>query len=196
MLKDHIFDYQIGADSFVKRARMLIERFDNGEPACLFYAALELRMGIESRLLHYIESALSAAKQPKEKIKEYRPDRLLPKLERINPETRDHVELIMMFEQGGNAVALEYAPVTPILAKYYGALGALLHSTFFTCKSYWYMKRKSTSSGRRDTMLDYRDFLITVSDELEKACRGLLGTPPVFFLEQIDQLNSEPDAER
>jgi len=62
-------------------------------------------MGIESRLLHYIESALSACEATEREDQEYRPDRLLPKLERINPKP-EITSSLSVFEQGGMPLLL------------------------------------------------------------------------------------------
>jgi hypothetical protein len=190
---DHIFHYQTTGGECLKRGRSLITRFDDGEPACLFYAALELRLGIESRLLYYIESALRVAELPKEKIKGYSPSKLMPELAKIDPEAMEPATWIIASNKNGDSLALEYTPITPLLARYHGMLGELLHSTFIRKNPQWYLKRRSASPNQKQTMYDYRDFLLEVADELEKACRGALSTPPKIFLEQLDSFNKAID---
>jgi len=183
------FRYDLPARCFLERARGLIERFDNGETECFIYAALELRMGIESRLYYYIESALRTAKQPPERIKEYSASKLLAILAKIDPQAGSPVTLIIREERSGSATALEYTPVTPLLASYRGMLGELLHFKFFKNNTAWFKKTRSKSHEKRQTMYDHRDFLVDVSQELSKVVRGSLGAPPVF-LSQMDQLST------
>jgi hypothetical protein len=188
---DDFFSYNVPAFCFLERAQSLLDRFDKGEVECLFYAALELRMGIESRLFEYIRSALKTAKQPPERIKEYSATKLLKRLARINPETQHTVAVGIRVAGGSVDGILNYTPVTPILASYHGKLGEVLHFNFFENNPEWFYKVRPEPPIESKTLYSYRDFLITVSEELERATSGALLSPPVWFLPQMDQLNAE-----
>lgn len=52
----------------------------NSEVSCLFYAALELRFGIEARLFEYIDATFNSLQMNSSVIKEYVAARLLKRL--------------------------------------------------------------------------------------------------------------------
>jgi hypothetical protein len=73
----HFIAYNINTGSFVERAQKQLQLFDEGNPESLFYAALELRMGIEARLLEILRALLRDNNRPTEKITQYNP-KILP----------------------------------------------------------------------------------------------------------------------
>jgi hypothetical protein len=50
-----------------------MDLFDTGYPENLFYAALELRMGIEARLFEYLDASLNTHKESSKSTKEIVP---------------------------------------------------------------------------------------------------------------------------
>ena len=138
--KDWSFRYNIPSFCFLERARKQLKLFDEGSSESLFYAALELRVGIEARLFEYIEASLRANNKPPKRIKDYSATKLLKKLSEIDPNAVDPVTLIIAIEGSGQGTALEYTPITKQLASYHGMLGEMLHFKFFRNNKYWYYK--------------------------------------------------------
>jgi hypothetical protein len=188
--KDWSFRYNIPSFCFLERARKQLKLFDEGVPESLFYAALELRMGIEARLFEYIEASLRADKKPTRQMKDYKATKLRKKLSGIDPNAVDPATLIIAIEGSGQGNALEYIPITKQLAKNHGELGGMLHFNFFKNNKYWYYKKRLSQEHKEKSLLDYRDFLEEVAKELKKANRGRLLAHPKF-IEFIDKLNEE-----
>ena len=80
--KPPFFVYDIPSASFAARAQAQLERFDAGHPDSLFYAALELRTGIEARLHEYISAADPG------RVKDYDAKKLMAKLRRRSKHAR------------------------------------------------------------------------------------------------------------
>ena len=186
--KDLLFKYGIPSHCFLERARKQLKLFDEDTPESLFYAALELRMGIEARLFEYIEASLRASKKPLERIKDYSAKKLLRKLSKIAPDATNPATLTMSTGAIGQGTVLEYVPVTRQLASYHGMLGEILHFKFFRNNKYWYRKKRLSQKPKKKSLLDYRDFLEEAATELEKVNRGALRTHPKF-IKFIDRLN-------
>ena len=191
MPHEEFFDYEIPPFCFADRAEELLARFDKGEIPCLFYAALELRMGIEARLFQIIRSALELAQRPVTQIKEYRANVLLKRLSQINPEALNPIAV--GFGIGGGPMSfMHYTPVTPKLAAYHGQLGEMLHFKFFENNEEWYYKLELSHPmyiPERKNLFSYRALLADVLEELRCATSGSLISPPSGFLSQIDTLN-------
>jgi len=184
------FKYNIPSFCFLERARKQIKLFDEGIPESLFYAALELRMGIEARLFEYIEASLRVNKRPLKRITDYSATKLLKRLSQIDPNAIDHLTMIITIEGSGHGSALEYTPVTKKLASFHGMLGEILHFKFFRNNKYWYYIKRLSLKHKNKSLLDYRDFLKECAIELEKANKGILLSPP-SFIEVIDKLNED-----
>jgi hypothetical protein len=73
------FAYHHDAYSYVERAQKQLDLFDAGNPENLFYAAFELRMGIESRLYDGLRALLQT------NITEEERQRHTKRIERLNP---------------------------------------------------------------------------------------------------------------
>ena len=169
-MKDHeiVKGYNIPAFEYLRRAKEQIEMFDQGNLPSLFYAALELRIGIEMRLNDYIK----AADKNKSQTKKYSGKELKRELHNIDPETDQ--ECIVTFSLGGNvkkASSMKFTPVSEKLAnEMYGKLGNLLHRKFADYK-YWY---------RYKWWREQRELLEEVVKELEYTCSGSLRNVPKF----------------
>jgi len=161
-----VTEYYVHARAFLARAQELLKRFDEGNEAALFYGALELRMGIEARLHECLKASWRQLGHEQQKLKEYKPEKLLGELARVNPASFESVQL--RFSSGSSqAMVLTYEPLSQDLAKYYGRLNALLHYTFFESHPYWYHDR-STDPANPRTLSEYREFLGTVAAELDR----------------------------
>lgn len=188
--KDPFFKYAIVSICFLERARKQLKCFDDGIPESLFYAALELRMGIEARLFEYIEASRRTKKKSVKPITDFQATKLLKELSKIDPKTADKQTLIFAIEGSGQGTSLEYTPVTKELASDHGKLGEILHFNFFKNKKHWYFKERLKKKNKKESLLDYRDFLYKVAGELEEANRGNLFAPFGFF-EFINRLNKK-----
>ncbi len=199
MSNSDFFEYNIPPFCFLERARELITRFDRGDIASIFYAALELRMGIEAKLFQTIESAIKLERLPEKKIKEYSATKLLKKLASINPDAEESVAISFGLAGSNSRTRMEYTPVTPELAKKHGMLGGYLHYNFFRRNPYWFYNVKTEKSGESVTLNRLREILEEVALELEKATSGSLLSPPTGFmskrfLKKMDELNTEPES--
>ena len=153
-------EHGLHARDYLARARA---RLASASPENLFYAAFELRCGIEARLQQYLE----AQRETTGRIKQgWRIAKLSRRLER-HFRTGDQVVRIAMREPDGRVFyELVYTPVTARLQKMGERLGSLLHAQT-KC-------RPPTDKWWSET----RQFLESVVEELEKAVRGnLLGAP-------------------
>jgi len=187
--KNPFFKYNIPSVSFLERARNNIEVFDEEEkPEFLFYAALELRYGIEARLNEYIDASMKRQKNSPKRIKEYSASKLLKILAGLEPESKNHSRLTISIPGTNISSTLEYTPVTQELASAYGKLGEILHFKFFRNNPHWYYKDRIIEDLGDKSLLDYRDLLISFSNELEAANRGILLAPPPNFLYQLEKL--------
>lgn len=71
----------------------------------------------------------------------------------------------------------------------HGRLGGLLHHAFFRQNKWWFLDIRREAPSQ--TLLDVRDFLTKVCDELAEATRGSLLTHPEFTA-LVDEVLSEP----
>lgn len=192
MSNDIFFDYNIPPHCFAERARALIERFDLGEAHCLFYAALELRMGIEARLYQIIEISLKQSGMSEEeirkKITEYVATDLLKKLSNVNPDAKEPVTIGISPGNGQITDFLKYTPVSQELASDHGKLGEILHFKFFKNNPNWFYKERPsnpTNDSNLKTLFSYRDFIEKVLRQLEEATSGVLLSPPTGFFHKL-----------
>jgi hypothetical protein len=183
------FEFTIYSKFFLQRARENLRRFDNGDVASLFYAALDLRFGIEARLYEYIDPVFKSNNISSEDIREYVATRLLTEFTRAEPDAERRM-ILRSLKSGTDEVLaeFEYTPVTKKLAKMHGKLGEMLHYKFFRNNKNWMMKSRLQFGGK--SLADFRVFLDEVANELAEATRGtLLG--PAHFTGLIKQLIEE-----
>jgi len=168
-------DYKISSRDYLERARL---RLDDGGFDSLFYAALELRCGIEARMQEYLEAQKSVSKKLK---KGWQITKLRKGLEEA---FNNHEKIIQIKffkpEEKPPFLTLFYTPITPKLQKQGEKLGNYLHSMKKIKKSsdvYW-------ENLRRELEIIYI--------ELKKANYGtLLGPPMINKKTQVVDLNQE-----
>ena len=189
---DTKYKYTYTSREFLKRAEENISKFDDTKaPKFLFYAALELRFGIESRLNDYIQSSRKQQKNSHKKIKSYTAKDLSKQLLKLDPYTSDNAQLIISI-LGSNSTILEYTPVSDELVSCYGKLSDMLHFRFFKSHKNWYYQKRLKGKIGNWSLLDYRDLLVLISEELAKANSGLLLSPPIFQ-SGVDEGNTNPE---
>jgi hypothetical protein len=187
-MTDPYYDYGRDSWSFVERAQKQLQLFDAGNLESLFYAALELRMGIEARLLEILRALLRDNNKPAGKIEEYNPKILLDKISKLDQNALHAVTIGVGIPGSQSRTVLQFIPVTPELASDYGKVGNLLHCTFFEANQDWYAKQRLWAEYNTRSLLDYRDMLGDIAKRLEDASSGGLLAPP-SFLKFFDQLN-------
>jgi hypothetical protein len=170
----------IHARAFLDRAKVHLAQFDQEQtPANLFYAALELRFGIEARLNDYLSPVLKDLGKDQKYETEYAGTKLLKKLLRLDPNADKATQLRFTIEATGSQTHLEFTPVSSRLAALHGQLGDCLHFKFFTANEHWYLKpRVNGISGK--TLWTVRDLLEETVNELTEATRGHLTAHPRF----------------
>jgi hypothetical protein len=175
----------------VERAQKHLQLFDEGLPEGLFYAAFELRMGIEARLFDGLDSLRRAnGLPPDENITKYNPRELFNKIAKIDENALQPLTLTIGIP-GGKAVSImQYMPVTKTLAEDWGRMSQLLHYTFFADNPDWYAKRRLKDEYGLMSLADYRDMLGDIARRLEEASSGDLIAPPTF-IKFFDELNKD-----
>ncbi len=190
--KDHLenyYNYNIDSYSYFLRAKEGLDKFDiDHNPQNLYYASLELRLGIECRLYEYLRSSMRQHHIPENKIKEYSASKLLAKLSNIDLNTQNNWKFLFSIEGSKSASLFEYTPVTKELASFHGKLGEMLHFKFFNNNPHWYFKMKLSKKYSEKSLSDYRDFLEIVLKKYEECTRGSLLNPPNFY-NAINELN-------
>jgi len=167
--------YKIGSRDYLSRAR---ERLDENKPESLFYAALELRFGIEARLKKYLDANIELSKKKKNG---WQIAVLGKNVENVFKQSNKLVRFKIYDEHQKKELGeLLYTPVSKKLIKDGEKIGKLLHSNrhFETQDLDWSSKTK--------------DFLEAVYRELELANKGTLLGPPLYSprLDKVD-LNIE-----
>jgi hypothetical protein len=184
------FAYHTDAASYAERAHKQLRLFDAGNPESLFYAAFELRTGIESRLIKGIKDLLKANNRSEKEIKGYSPENILKKLAKIDANALKPLTLTIGIPGGQTATVLQYTPVTPELARDWGRVSNVLHYMFFETNPEWYAKRRLQPEFKEMSLVDYRDMLGEIAQRLDDASSGDLLAPPVF-LKFFDKLNED-----
>ena len=178
------------ARAFLKRARVHLATFDEESDApAIFYAALELRLGIEARLFAYLKPTMRQLGRGAPTG--YQATKLLAKLKEMNPKAEQR--MMMRWTNGDTGEAspwLGYTPVTPELASDHGRLGNLLHFEYFEKNPYWFLPMRSKGSPR--SFVDWRDYLEGVAGRLEEACSGTLLTHATFTTIVEETESEEP----
>lgn len=154
--------YGIRAIDYLKRAR---QRLDDATHESLFYAAFELRCGVQARLSEYVRAQ-------KETSAKKKGDWRIPKLARDLEEafrTGDKVIRLTLTPEGtgGEGLLLQYIPVHSIIQQMAGQLGNVLHA----------MKPE----GKYDDVWweEMRRFLEMMYEGLRLATLGTLLAPPL-----------------
>lgn len=158
--------YGVNSESYIVRAR---KRLDEGTLEGLFYAAFELRCGVEARLHEYLEAYKRSIRGQKGK---WRIPELVGDLEKaIEAGEFPSGDRIVRLDVSANEerdirATFYYTPVTSKLCAMAGKSGNLMHHP--------QMFRENENVWWDET----RTFLEEMYLELKKACRGnLMGLP-------------------
>ena len=177
------------------RSEEHLARFEaEGSVENFFYAALELRFGIEARLNEYLSSAYEAIGRDPKEIDEYVASKLLKKLISIDPRADRETTLRITSNDTGRSTVLQFTPVTPRLASIHGQLGELLHFSFFQKNEHWMLKTSFGGKPRR-TLSDFVLLLKEGILELRQATSGALLRTPRFTAIVQEIMNEDCDAE-
>lgn len=187
---DPIFRFPVHSHAFLSRAREHLARFEtDGQVQNFFYAALELRFGIEARLNEYLAPALKTIGKELKDVPEYVATRLLNRLAAIDPTSERPSTLRATSKQTDNSFIAHYTPVSRRLAAIHGQLGELLHYKFFVKNEHWLFRKPLGRNPHRSIP----DFMVLLNEgvaELEQATAGkLLGNPQ--FTALVEEVLSE-----
>jgi hypothetical protein len=153
--------YRCDSRSHLWRARELL---NTGAPAGLFYAAFELRCGIEARMREYLEVAEDISEKRKQG---WQIAKLSKDLERAFKVGDKVVEIFVEHSELTEVCKIYYTPVSPRLRKQAEQLGDYLHA----------MK---VHRPQTDKWWDlFRELLNTTCDELALATKGIMLGPPI-----------------
>ena len=184
------FRFNTSSRGFLERARAHLSAFlADGEVDRFFYAALELRFGIEARVTEYLKSALTSIGRDVKDVDGYVASRLLKRLAEINPDYERGMTLRLTSQQTGDATVLHYTPVTRELASIHGRLGELLHYKFFLNNEHW-LYRIPLGGAPHRSLPDFVPLLEQGCEELERATSGLLLGHP-RFTEVVEEVLNE-----
>lgn len=152
--------YHVSARAYLERART---QLDAATREGLFYAAFELRAGIQARMQQYLQAQESIAQRKKNDWKLGKLERTLEDVFQIG----DRIAEVAVYDpQAGEFIAtLYYTPVTSELRRNGEHLGELLHAM--------QQFRPDDDSWWQNT----RDFLEKVRRQLATACAGTLLAP-------------------
>jgi len=194
--KGKVLRHLVGFSHSLDRARNHLKRFDEGNYEYLFYAALELRMGLENRLYDYISASIKDNKKFSKQIKEYSASKLLKILSEIDPNALIPASLAIYPMGKEPGFLKEFIPIMKKHAEYYGKLNALLHYKFFRDNDFWFLNERTNNKSHPKTLLDYRDFLEEVLKEFEILNEGTLTAHPIIRFEKIFSDLDEDDDKR
>lgn len=157
-------EYKCETKDYLRRARA---RLAEANPEALFYAALELRCGIEARLREYFDAQAETTKKKREG---WRISKLAKQVEAAF-KTREKVVRLVVLDPELNNVISEafYTPVTRKLQKLGEQLGDFLHAP-------------DKMRAEDDQWLGVlREKLNETCRELEFAASGTLMAPPLEY---------------
>ena len=157
-------DYRISSRAYLRRAR---DRLNETSPESLFYAAFELRCGIEARMHEYLDAQDHIAKSKKKGWRILKLGRNLEKAFKSGDRIAE-ITVIMPPNTGKPGIRLYYTPVTSSLRKMGQKVGVLLHAM----RKY----RRQNDQWWQETRL----FLERVYQDAEKANKGTLLGPPLI----------------
>lgn len=185
-----LFRFNTSSHAFLARARAHLSAFlADKEVDRFFYAALELRFGIEARVTEYLKPALTSIGRDVKDVDDYVASRLLKRLAVINPDYEVGVTIRLTSQHSGDATVLHYTPVTRELASIHGKLGELLHYKFFLNNEHWVYRMPLGGDPHR-SLPDFIPLLEKGCEELGRATAGaLLGHPR--FTEVVEEVLNE-----
>lgn len=182
-------NYHISARAFLNRASAHLSKYENEECVeSFFYAALELRFGIEARLNDYLKAALQTIGKDSKDIKDYVASKLLKRLISIDPEADSFSRLRITCEESENSTTLCFTPVSQRLASIHGQLGEFLHYKFFNNNKHWFCKKPLGKISDK-SISDYVPLIKEGLEELKVATSGSLLSNPRFTAIVADVAN-------
>ncbi len=173
VLRDAIpmdIQFDFTSRAFLERATALIAQFDRTEDAALlFYAALELRNGIEARLWEYVNYQAPGSVRERE----YKANKLLAAL-RYNawppPPASAQISLWYATSEGHVKKEWSYVPPSEECVRMHGRLGDYLHASLFFANPQIGARVREVEG--QQSFLDIREDLRTFADELLKLTTG------------------------
>ncbi|GEM_PF-3546235 len=189
-----LLHFNISARAFLARAIKHLDVFEREESVeHFFYAALELRFGIEARLNEYLVPALKSICKDQKSIHDYVATKLLKRLVAIDPDGKRASTIRITHVQSGESTVMQYTPVSPRLATIHGMLGELLHFRFFTNNEHFFIRNALGGNPYR-SIADYLPLLKEGIAGLQEATRGLLLANPKFTKIVEEVAKDAPDA--
>lgn len=172
--------YFVGPESYLRRAR---QRLDEARHDSLFYAAFELRCGIEARMHECLEAQADVSRKKKHG---WKIAVLGKEIERAFRTGDRVVEITLDGLDGRPPIVLYYTPVTSKLRGMAERLGGLLHAM------------KSYKDDGDEWWNETRNYLEGVYDELRDATSGTVLAPPLLWKKtritmQIKARDSDPN---
>ena len=156
--------YGFASDAFLHRAR---RQLDSETCEGLFYAAYELRCGIEARMREYLDGHDHISKEQK---KEWKLGKLSKTVEKFFGDTNRVTEVTISPKQNpSEKYVAYYTPVTPELIKLGQQLGDLLHA------------QKKYIPPEDSFWKTTRNTLEWAYDLLETSTKGILMGPPIWL---------------
>lgn len=152
-------EYSVDLYHHLRRAR---DQLDKGKHDGLFYAALELRCGVESRIQDYLYAREDISKKKKKGWKVAAAGR---ELDKAFTDGLRIVELVIVSTTSGEQFPFFHTPVGPELRTAIGRLGDLLHA------------QKETISGDSPWWSETREFLESTFQMAGTLAQGTLMAP-------------------
>ena len=166
-------NYKCGSRDYLARARMLLD--ENSQQA-LFYAAFELRCGIEARLQEYLEVQEHLSEKRREG---WRIAELSKNLKRAFDDGDKIIEFGISDAKSGERITLYYTPVRASLKKNGQQLGNYLHpmKKFKVTGDVWWKH--------------FRELLESTYQGLKLATTGILLGPSLLSPDNKSKFNIE-----
>lgn len=162
-----ISDYRVSSRDYLRRAR---QRLDESTPDSLFYAAFELRCGVESRIQEYLQVQNHISKSKK---KGWQIAKLGHNLKRAfvsSDKSNKIAEISVRNKNTGKLIFTSYyTPVTKSLRDKTEALNSYMHA------------QKECHPLNNAWWKEFRVLLEKVYSELEIANKGTIIGPPVRY---------------
>ena len=155
--------YGVSAKAYLARAEA---RLASGRCEEFFYAALELRAGVESRMQEYLEAHRHISKKKKKGWQIAKLGRSIEQAFRLGDKVAEIT--VIEVESKSRIALLYYTPVKDTLNKKAGRLGDYLHAISF----------QKVSNDK--WWLTFRTLLEQTVDELSEATEGVLLGPPMM----------------
>lgn len=182
--------FPTSARAFLARAGEHLARFEREEAVeSFFYAALELRFGVEARLNEYLGPALKSIGRDSKSTTEYVATKLLKRLISIDPDAGRPSTLRITSEDNGHSMVMQFTPVSQRLAAIHGQLGELLHYKFFINNEHWVV-RKPLGGNPHHSVADFLPLLKEGIAELQLATSGTL-LSNLRFTQLVQQVAEE-----